>query len=611
MSDYLTLLGRRRFLVMRIHPILLAALILILCLPCFLMAETNHVYVDAFANDNGIGTPLRPYKLISEAVSNATNYGSGDVLHVHVSPGIYRETISKAAWLSLEANIIIEGDPLIRPVVKGSDVFDQWIHVQGAEYSTVWPHDLFAGYPEYTESDPNINDWLYEGDSTNTYRAEYLTRWEGVWIDGQRLRQILTSEEKEAGTFFVDQDNDRLYVWLDDDSSPNDHLVEIAVRETGVNFFRMNNITLRNLVFSHAQTGILVSQTTSLSVENSTMSENVGDGIRVGLMESFKVTDTMAESNGFNGIQPSYCYSLTMETVQLLTNNWRGAQVGAGGWQVGGTKLYAVADVYMTDVTAKNNRSSGIWFDRYSDHVVMKSCLMEGNLGSGLFWEISPGPIEISNCKFLYNGLGLERYPDLKTTYSGILINSGADLIATNCYFDRNYPHNVRIADSGRRAPLWKEGESGESDPINVTGLVFTDCDFYHEHPYFRTVHVPEFLDPENFWLNSITISPDPNAPPVAAPPNEEVGEEFSFSTSPNPSVSRMLLSVNLPSRSDLRVRVYDILGRQVRALDIDSVPRGIYRTNIDGSQLASGAYFVEVAADGRQIGIQKVVVVK
>jgi Right handed beta helix region/Secretion system C-terminal sorting domain len=574
-------------------------------------ATVHHSWVDDDATDVGLGTEEQPYHHINDALRYVSGLPAGDVVHVHVLPGVYRETIAKSGWDDDLVDVIIEGDPIDRPVIKGSDVFLDWSNFGGSIYNADWPHDFFTGTPPYNPNNQNSRFWLYGNNPNNTYRATYLSRREAVWVDGHRLRQVLSREETVSGAFMVNQITDRLLVWLENDGRPRDHRMEASVRQYGVNFSQMNNITLRNLEFRHCQTAVYASWVNSLTVENCLITENVNEGIMIGRSEGLTIRNSHIERNGFNGVQPSFTYNVCMEDVNVWDNNWRGALVNAGNWRVGGIKFYGVSNVYMNNVDARNNRAAGVWFDRYCDTVWMEECKMIANYGSGLFWEISPGPITLDRCEIRYNGRAENIDPDLMTTYSGVLINSGANLSASDCLFDSNTPYNIEIANSGRTSQLWEIGQNGHSEPIVVSGLEIRGGEFNHHLPMDCTVYCPQWLDPEWFWGNSIAIGPRFLADQIIPRPYRMTTQSFEMSVAPNPSNATIILSINLPEVTDLRVDMFDILGRRVQQFEYDQVPVGVHKTPIDGSNLASGTYFVRVHADQQQIGIQKVMFLK
>jgi Right handed beta helix region/Secretion system C-terminal sorting domain len=582
----------------------------------YLSATVTHVYVDASATFPGQGTEERPYHEICDAFRYVGGLPAGSVMHVHVASGVYRETIAKAGWITDEADLIIEGDVANPPIILGSDQYYDWTHALGAVYRDDWTYDFYTGTPPYNENDLNIRHWLYGDDPHNDYRATYLTRYEGVWVDEVRLNQILHRNEAGPGMFMVNQQLNRLYLWLEDGSWPGGHDIEVSVREYGANFWQMNNVTLRNLEFRYARTGIFASYCNTLTVENCLVEENVHEGIAVGQMDGLTVRNTNVLRNGFSGIQPSYTQNIVIEDVNVWENNWRGATVNAGDWRVAGMKLYAVSDVYMNNVDVRNNLTSGIWFDRFCENVVMDDCKMVANFGSGLFWEISPGPIQMTNCDIHFNGRAIDEDVDLITNTSGVLINSGSYLSAINCDFDGNTPYNMEIANSGRTAQLWGEGLQGDSDPIDVTGLEIVSCTFNHHLPMDQSVFCPHWLEPEAFWANDITVTPQALADQII-PVQFRGGLDnfneggFAVAASPNPSNATIVLSVDLPQATDMTVELYDVLGRRVQTYSYNQLPQGLHKTHINGRNLASGTYFARVTAGSQQMATHKLMFVK
>lgn len=80
--------------------------------------------------------------------------------------------------------------------------------------------------------------------------------------------------------------------------------------------------------------------------------------------------------------------------------------------------------------------------------------------------------------------------------------------------------------------------------------------------------------------------------------------EETAFATTlyepnPNPFNSSTAISFELQAASEVRLSVYDIAGREVRSLVDGHLSSGYHEINFDGSELASGVYFVMLVAEG------------
>jgi serine protease AprX len=70
----------------------------------------------------------------------------------------------------------------------------------------------------------------------------------------------------------------------------------------------------------------------------------------------------------------------------------------------------------------------------------------------------------------------------------------------------------------------------------------------------------------------------------------------------PNPFNPKTTIGITLPQAGDVRLAVYDILGRQVVLLADGQYSAGPRTFEFDGSQLASGAYVYRLSAGGSQI---------
>ncbi len=79
----------------------------------------------------------------------------------------------------------------------------------------------------------------------------------------------------------------------------------------------------------------------------------------------------------------------------------------------------------------------------------------------------------------------------------------------------------------------------------------------------------------------------------------------------PNPFNPTTKLQVTLPATSELTVTVYNVMGQQVAELVRGSVDAGTHTFTLDGSNLASGMYFVRATVPGQLNAVQKVMLVR
>jgi len=83
------------------------------------------------------------------------------------------------------------------------------------------------------------------------------------------------------------------------------------------------------------------------------------------------------------------------------------------------------------------------------------------------------------------------------------------------------------------------------------------------------------------------------------------------FQPYPNPFNSGTTVSVTLPERSDLRVAIFDIMGRQVATLASGTVSAGVHHMQWDASKVASGVYFVHVHVLDKWSASKKLILLK
>jgi hypothetical protein len=78
----------------------------------------------------------------------------------------------------------------------------------------------------------------------------------------------------------------------------------------------------------------------------------------------------------------------------------------------------------------------------------------------------------------------------------------------------------------------------------------------------------------------------------------------------PNPFNPRTTIKYELPKASDVRLAVYDLLGREVSVLVNEGKDAGVHEVRFDGSGLASGVYFYKLTA-GSNVKTRKLIVSK
>ena len=183
------------------------------------------------ADENPGSTAERPFKTIGKAVRAVQ---PGDV--VVIQPGVYREAVARFHLRgSPERVTVFRAATGESPVVSGADVVTEWESAGGKVWAAPWPHRFVdaaipLGWPEQA--------WKFP-----------MNRKEAVFVDGCPLRPVATREAMSPGSFFVDEQNGKLLVWLLDGGSPKEHTVEASVRGPLWRFQGCSHVRVEGLAF--------------------------------------------------------------------------------------------------------------------------------------------------------------------------------------------------------------------------------------------------------------------------------------------------------------------------------------------------------------------------
>jgi hypothetical protein len=351
-------------------------------------ARANTVYVSLSGSDSAVGTVSSPWRTIQHGVDALK---PGDTLLI--GAGIYRERIDVAHGGTAKAPISLTALPGAHVVVSGADrLSDGWSKVVGREdgiYVHGWRYRFPIGGP---------NDLTHPGD-----REHQLTgRAEQVIHGGRLLRQVLTRPQLAPGTFFVDLDAGKLFVWLRGSDDPNQTEMEGSVRSnwltapSTVSYVHVRGITFRYAA-NHAQRGAFAigqgqggaaaSVARGWIVEDCIFERTNGSGASLS-GDGHIFRRCVFQDNGQLGFGTSRCNDTRMEACGIYRNNTKGYSTG---WEAGGLKVTMSRRFVFDGCRAVNNRGVGIWFDIGNEQCEVKNCYIADNDEAGIFYEISYG----------------------------------------------------------------------------------------------------------------------------------------------------------------------------------------------------------------------------
>lgn len=119
-------------------------------------------------------------------------------------------------------------------------------------------------------------------------------------------------------------------------------------------------------------------------------------------------------------------------------------------------------------------------------------------------------------------------------------------------------------------------------------------------------------LEPSDLDTRGFNGSPETDGSTRLSEPvtvDRRVKEVELRGTYPNPARSRATIRYALPETRDVTLRLYDMLGRQVRSI-VSARQVGRHEASLDVGRLPSGTYFLRLKA-GDQIRTQKLTIVR
>ena len=176
-------------------------------------------------------------------------------------------------------------------------------------------------------------------------------------------------------------------------------------------------------------------------------------------------------------------------------------------------------------------------------------------------------------------------------TNTGGLVGKKSSSTVDDCFWD--------IDSSGMKTSAAGLGKTSSEMKTNTTFLDagwddstwFIDADFNNGYPYLA-------------WQN-------PKGSPLPVDELEQQVISYSLSQNyPNPFNPTTNIKYSIPETEDVLLKVYNILGQEVKTLVKETQNTGIYNVKFDASGLSSGVYFYRLQV-GKFISVKKLVILK
>ncbi|MBD3393045.1 MAG: hypothetical protein GF418_13100 [Chitinivibrionales bacterium] len=345
------------------------------------------------ADDSGPGSAEKPYKTISAGVKRLS---PGDSLLVKA--GVYRESLDIETGGSEGSPITIEAAAGEHVVITGADLAKDWMPYHNEGNKPIWVLAPFRQWQAFTY-DPAAGHGREPGPQ--------------LIVDNRLMSEVHSRDTLTSASFYYDRSGDgALYLWMPapkksevktadgahwwdspvnlSSDNPNEHQVELSVREHAVFINEASHVTLRGFhtrySTGNAQCALIKAYGDHLVVEDCVAEFSHGSGFsQWGGNNVFR--NNITRYNG--GIGAGGClWDSLWENNLHLANTQRGH---AHGWEAGGIKFVHSNRVTVRGCQFIGNDGNGLWFDWDNTELLIENNFCCDNNGCGIFMEVGAG----------------------------------------------------------------------------------------------------------------------------------------------------------------------------------------------------------------------------
>jgi IPT/TIG domain/Putative Ig domain/Right handed beta helix region len=364
--------------------------------PVTVSAQSTTYYIDSVGgNDNNNGTSQStPWQTIAKV--NSSKFSPGNQI-LFKSGDTWREQLS-----------ITSSGTASSPLVFGSYGSGAAPVISGADLATGWTSSSSPG---------------------NIWKMNISNPTNQVFEDGTRLTPSPSLSAMLAGSFYFDSGGNSVYVRTLADDNPNNHTMEISVRDYAIyDPGGSRYVTLQGLQTEEAKKSDIYFNASSFVIVSNMMATNAfSEGLRFDVVANSTIVSSTAAYNGSNGFSADDSPNLVINSCVAHDN----AALASVDYTAG-IKINPDYAPYTssTGVTIENSesyrngvgqpgwRGAGIWADTIGSRLLVQYNLVYGNNIQGIYFDAISNETAANNVVFgngqsgAIDGSGIAVYGD-------------------------------------------------------------------------------------------------------------------------------------------------------------------------------------------------------
>jgi parallel beta-helix repeat protein len=264
-----------------------------------------------------------------------------------------------------------------------------------------------------------------------------------VWVNDKPLSQVSSRSQVVAGTFFVDENSDRLIIGNDPSGasvvastlvramtiqSPNTTVRGIGIRRYAPSIPDMGAVRLDNTAKGSSLRDVYITDmaTTGLSVA----------------APNARISSVTSSNNGFLGVHSVYADGAAWSKMLIENNNTEEFNHAPAA---GGFKITRARNVAVDASVVRNNKGNGLWFDESVYDISVTNSTVTGNDHHGISVELSEKAVIANNYIADNADAGLKLFD----TGGAQVVNNTIVRNWMNVYFAQDKRRNSNVNDAG------------------------------------------------------------------------------------------------------------------------------------------------------------------